>query len=105
MIDDSLLLSLRELAEAADTQADWPERSWQLLAGAGLLRYGIPSDLGGEDRSTSAIFERNEAFAGACLTTAFILSQREAAVRRLIVSDRADLRRNTCPGPRPAKST
>lgn len=97
MIDESLLDSLRELAEAADAQAVWPERSWQSLADAGLLRYGIPSPLGGEDRTASETSDRNEALSGACLTTAFILSQREAAVRRLLVSDRADLQRQYLP--------
>ena len=97
MIDETILTGLAELADAADTHAVWPERSWQSLANAGVLRHSIPRDLGGDERVAADALDQNRRLAGACLTTAFVLSQREAAVRRLLASHRTDLRREYLP--------
>lgn len=59
-------------ADAADRGA-WPAESWAALAGAGLLAPEPPA-------ARTAL---QEEVARHCLTTAFVLSQREAAVRQL----------------------
>jgi alkylation response protein AidB-like acyl-CoA dehydrogenase len=83
---DSPLLAETALAanaDRADGQPEWPAASWALLREAGVLAWSIPKDYGGRDLGAADLLAGYEQLAGACLTTAFILSQREAAVRRL----------------------
>jgi butyryl-CoA dehydrogenase len=83
-LDAGTLASLASLAERADTDLAWPEVSLRLAADLGALRWGIPSELGGQGLDRVGQLERSEQLASACLSTAFILSQREAAVRWLV---------------------
>lgn len=72
------------LAERADREAVWPTASWGILGRGGVLAWSIPSELGGSGLSTLDQMRGNEALASACLTTAFLLSQREAAIRWIL---------------------
>jgi alkylation response protein AidB-like acyl-CoA dehydrogenase len=96
-MNDSLLTEcaavLRAQAERADGVAAWPAEAWQALAGAGFLGAAIPTEYGGLGWSTGDLLAASELLAGACLTTCFILSQRDAAVRRIVDSGRPDLAR------------
>jgi alkylation response protein AidB-like acyl-CoA dehydrogenase len=47
------------------------------------MTWGIPAKYGGVDLSEVDLLAGYEALAGACLTTCFILSQRQAACRRI----------------------
>jgi alkylation response protein AidB-like acyl-CoA dehydrogenase len=78
-----LLAALAARAAAADAEPVWPADSWNLLRDAGILRWCIPATFGGESRSGPDLLAGYEGLSGACLTTCFILSQREAACRRL----------------------
>jgi alkylation response protein AidB-like acyl-CoA dehydrogenase len=71
-------------AEAADTLPDWPAASWDALRTAGVLGCAVPQEYGGAGLGPADLLRVGEALASACLTTAFILSQRDAAVRRLL---------------------
>jgi alkylation response protein AidB-like acyl-CoA dehydrogenase len=71
-------------AEAADRSPDWPAASWDAVRAAGALGWSVPPALGGDGLPAVELLRRSEAVAAGCLTTAFILSQREAAVRRLL---------------------
>jgi butyryl-CoA dehydrogenase len=71
-------------AEDADRSADWPATSWQTLVDVGALRRSIPVEYGGAGLSPIELQEGMEEIARCCLTTAFVLSQREAAVRNLL---------------------
>ena len=64
---------LLEADAAAADRGEWPAASWAALAHAGLLAPEAPA-------ARTAL---QEEVARHCLTTAFILSQREAAVRQL----------------------
>jgi alkylation response protein AidB-like acyl-CoA dehydrogenase len=88
MADTSLSLEealalLAEHASAADTRPAWPAASWDALRRAGVLGWAIPRAYGGEERSPLDLLEGYGRLAGACLTTCFLLSQRDAACRRL----------------------
>jgi butyryl-CoA dehydrogenase len=83
MITGNLLAELAKLARQADEVPVWPEASWHILEKLGGLRWAIPRDFGGDGFDGVALLEHYEQLAGACLTTCFILSQRDAAVRRL----------------------
>jgi butyryl-CoA dehydrogenase len=85
-------------AEAADTRTDWPEASWQKLREAGVLRWSVPSRFGGDDRDSFAYLSGTEQIGGACLTSAFILSQRDAAIGRLLAYPVDALRERYLPG-------
>src|SRR5438309_4050550 len=92
-----VLDSLAALADRADEAPDWPEASWRLLCEAGVLRWSIPMEFGGDGLDPHELLAGYEQIAGACLTSAFILSQREAAVRRLLAAPVSALRRRFLP--------
>ena len=54
------------------------------LRETGVFRWSIPTVHGGDGRSMREQLTGSEAIAKSCLTTAFILSQREAAIRRIL---------------------
>src|SRR5215831_3695293 len=91
------LADIARLARQADECAVWPGDSWKALARLGGLRWCIPQAYGGEGLQGSELFERYESLAGACLTTAFLLSQRDAACRRLVDSGNERLCRELSP--------
>ena len=92
-----LLSALSAAADRADAAADWPAQSWRLLIGAGVLAWSIPPEYGGAGKSAVELLTGYELLAGACLSTAFILSQREAAVRRLVASPNSALAARVLP--------
>jgi butyryl-CoA dehydrogenase len=98
MLARNVLDALATLADSADESSDWPAASWRLLVEAGVLKWSIPAEYGGSGLGHHELLSGYEQISGACLTTAFILSQREAAVRRLLASPVAELRRRFLPG-------
>jgi butyryl-CoA dehydrogenase len=100
MAEDSLDQALTVLADRA-TQADgvpvWPEASWQALKDAGVLRWCIGPEYGGAGLTGRELLHGYEQVASACLTTCFILSQRDAACRRLRDGESEELRRRLLP--------
>jgi butyryl-CoA dehydrogenase len=93
----SLLVALAGGAADADSSTNWPESSWRQVREAGVLAWSVPQQYSGVGLSPVELLAGYERLAGACLTTAFILSQREAAVRRLIASDNAEQARRWLP--------
>jgi alkylation response protein AidB-like acyl-CoA dehydrogenase len=79
-----LLTALAGLANAADAEPVWPAASWDALRQAGILTWSIPNAYGGAEKSVTELLSAYHQLAGACLTSCFILSQREAAARRII---------------------
>jgi butyryl-CoA dehydrogenase len=86
------LTSLPRLLAEADGPADetgtWPAQLWSILVDAGALRWSLPAGLGGEGCSRPALVRRYAKAAEGSLTAAFILTQHDAAVRRLAASAR-----------------
>lgn len=75
--------ALAEHAYAADAQPIWPEASWQALRHTSALRWCIPANFGGNECNADDLLDGYERLAAACLTTCFLLSQRDAACRRI----------------------
>jgi alkylation response protein AidB-like acyl-CoA dehydrogenase len=98
LLDPELIDALRAGADAADHSDTWPTASWSRLRQAGVLSWSIPREYGGLGRSATELLAGYEQLAAACMTTAFILSQREAAVRRLVASPNTELARRVLPG-------
>ncbi|MBL8796649.1 MAG: acyl-CoA/acyl-ACP dehydrogenase [Planctomycetia bacterium] len=86
-----LTAALDGAAEVADTEPMWPAQSWDPLRAAGVLGWSISTEYGGQDRPVSELLDGYAQLAAGCLTTSFILSQREAAVRRIADSANAAL--------------
>jgi alkylation response protein AidB-like acyl-CoA dehydrogenase len=78
-----MLATLREKAADADGRLIWPEDSWEALRRGGAVGWAIPTAAGGMSWEGGQLFGAYEQLAEACLTSCFILSQRDAAVRRL----------------------
>jgi butyryl-CoA dehydrogenase len=95
--DDATLAVLTAHADAADAGPDWPAESWQALTDAGVLGWCVPRQFGGQEFGRTELLAGSERLAGACLTTAFILSQRDAAVRRLAAHASTELQARLLP--------
>jgi alkylation response protein AidB-like acyl-CoA dehydrogenase len=96
-VPEELAAALAAGSGSADAHLSWPADSWIALLQHGVLRWSIPAEYEGQGLSSHELLSRYEALAGACLTTTFLLSQREAAVRRLIDGENAGLRKELLP--------
>jgi len=97
-VDAALLEKLARGADTADRLLDWPADSWNALREASVLSWSAPVSFGGIGRAGELQLADLERLANACLTTTFILSQREAAVRRLLASKNLTLVQKVLPG-------
>jgi alkylation response protein AidB-like acyl-CoA dehydrogenase len=88
---------LAALAADADAVPVWPQASWDVLRQAGVLGWAIPQAYGGQGFGPLTLLEGYEQLAASCLTTCFLLSQREAACRRLVDSGNESLCRTLLP--------
>src|SRR5947209_2276893 len=93
LLPDEVCSALAANADAADRDPAWPAASWGLIASAGGPEWAVPTAYGRRELDGQSLLLGYERLAAACLTTAFILSQRDAAVRRLRDSGRDDLGR------------
>jgi len=96
-LTSEVLAALSTHAAAADASSAWPAASWDVLRRAGVLGWSIPREFGGEARDVHDLLDGYAQLAGACLTTCFILSQREAAARRILDSGNEALARELLP--------
>lgn len=94
---DAVLPALRAGAGAADSNAAWPAGSWEALRRGGVLGWCIPREYGGAGLEGVELLDGYERLASACLTSCFLLSQRDAACRRLRDSTNDALRRELLP--------
>src|SRR5262249_2109081 len=91
VVPAELVQALAAQADAADHEAFWPQSSWELLCRHGVTEWVIPSVYGGPEVGLPARLGGSGRLAGACLTTTFILSQRDAAARRIRDAGRDDV--------------
>ncbi len=68
---------------AADAAGTWPEPLWRLIQDRGATLWSLPRDFGGEACPRPLLIQRYAQLASGSLTAVFILSQHDAAVRRL----------------------
>jgi hypothetical protein len=77
----------QQLAKAdgpADIAAAWPEELWAILAQAQAFQWLVPTEFGGHGCSRLSLMHRYMAIAQGSLTAAFMLTQHDAALRRII---------------------
>jgi alkylation response protein AidB-like acyl-CoA dehydrogenase len=94
---DQALDLLEKHAAEADAAPSWPATSWDALRRCGALGWIIPREYGGVGLAPLELLERYQRLAGACLTTCFLLSQRDSACRRLRDSGHEELCRELLP--------
>lgn len=95
---DQALEVLEKHAAEADAVSSWPAASWEALRRCGALGWIIPRQYGGAGLDPPALLEGYQHLAGACLTTCFLLSQRDSACRRLLNSGHEEMCRRLLPG-------
>jgi alkylation response protein AidB-like acyl-CoA dehydrogenase len=88
---------LAKQANEADAASVWPAASWDALRRCGALGWIIPTEYGGAGLKALELLEGYQRLAGACLTTCFLLSQRDSACRRLRDSGHEALCRDLLP--------
>lgn len=93
----SLCESLAAEAGALDATGQWPQRQLQQLGDAGVFRWFAPQHVGGDAWCETDLLRAYIALAKACLTTAFILTQRQGAMGRIIASENQGLREKLLP--------
>lgn len=96
LIDASLAARMAEFPDP-ETTGEWPAGRLIAVREAGLFRWGLPVEFGGQVVSTSQMLEGYMELSRLCLTTAFILTQRDAACHRLANSPNDTLRRRLLP--------
>ncbi len=94
---DDVLTVLQAHAGTADGEASWPASSWDALRRGGVQGWIIPREYGGSGLDPLELLEGYQRLAGACLTTCFLLSQRDSACRRLRDSGNEALCRELLP--------
>jgi alkylation response protein AidB-like acyl-CoA dehydrogenase len=94
---DNMLAALRENASDADGRLEWPEISWDALSRGGAVHWAIPTSSRGDGWEPTRLLDGYEQVAAACLTSCFILSQRDAACRRLRDTSNQELARELLP--------
>jgi alkylation response protein AidB-like acyl-CoA dehydrogenase len=94
---DEALAILQAHAGEADARGEWPAASWDALRRSGVPGWIIPTEYGGAGLDPLELLEGYQRLAGACLTTCFLLSQRDSACRRLRDSGNEALCRELLP--------
>lgn len=97
MVSRSILERMENFGQQADAEACWPEESWKVLIESGALRWIIPESVGGVEKSYPELLEGYAELASGCLVTTFLLSQRDAACRRLRDSANQELAQELLP--------
>jgi alkylation response protein AidB-like acyl-CoA dehydrogenase len=88
---------LDELAPGLSDIDDWPGHQLWLVGQAGLLSWGLPVEFGGHPVSDIEMLAAYEMLAAACLTTTFVLTQRNAACQRIASSTNEEIKAELLP--------
>ena len=81
---DPLVEALARLDGPTDEAGVWPTDVWETLRASGATRWALPGELGGEEPDRLTLLRRYARVAEGSMTAAFILSQHDAGVRRLV---------------------
>lgn len=75
---------LNEADGPADEAGGWPESLWRIVVELGAPRWSLPTEFGGAACDRPTLARRYARVAEGSLTAAFILTQHDAAVRRMV---------------------
>lgn len=94
---DAVFRDLAEWSPLLEEEGAWPASQLRRLADAGILGWVIPKEFGGSEISGRQLLEGYEQLAAACLTTAFILTQRNGACQRIALAENESLKSELLP--------
>jgi len=92
-----ILSELAALSGNLDAQQSWPNEQFKLLGRAGALAWVIPAEYGGSEISQRDLLAGYVDLASACLTTTFVLTQRNGACQRIAASPNEALKSRLLP--------
>jgi alkylation response protein AidB-like acyl-CoA dehydrogenase len=94
---EPLLEVLRSKWEQLDSPEAWPAAQLAACARYGVFSWFIPAEWGGQGWSEVELLRGYLRLSQACLTTAFVLTQRSAAVARIAAGENEELKRGLLP--------
>lgn len=96
---DTLCQRLKEFAATPDAQAGdaWPAQPLDWCGQFGVYEWYLPHEWGGQDWSEVDIVRGYLKLSAACLTTAFVITQRSGACRRIAGAENEPLKRRLLP--------
>ncbi len=100
---ERLCAQLEELSPQLQNIDDWPAEQIRLLADAGVLAWGLPAEFGGHLATDVQVMAAYERLAAACLTTTFVLTQRNAACQRIAASANFEMKSGALAGALPRR--
>ncbi len=92
-----LCMDLHEHAAEVDLKRQWPSETMSWLAKAGVFRWFIPPVYGGDGWSEDQILNGYLALSQSCITSTFILTQWNAACKRILGSVNEQLKQDLLP--------
>jgi len=97
--DFQSLLSLLSAATGdLDRSQSWPAEQFGWLDETGVLGWTIPEEFGGGGITSAELVSGYEQLASACLTTTFVLTQRNGAIQRVAGSPNEAVKTALLPG-------
>jgi len=94
---ESLCAELERLSGDLESDGSWPAAQFERLADAGVLGWVIPAEFGGSEVSAEDLTFGYQRMAACCLSTTFVLTQRNGACQRIADSQNADLKSEFLP--------
>lgn len=82
----TLSQQLKQASADLDQSGSWPEQQLRWCAEAGVFRWFIPTAYGGWEWNEQQLLTGYLALSQSCLTTTFVLTQWNAACRRILAS-------------------
>ncbi len=89
---ERLCEQLTRLGDELDRTQDWPREQLRLCGEAGVYRWFMPPDWGGQEWSELDITRGYLRLGAACLTTTFVITQRTGACLRIAGSENQPLK-------------
>lgn len=93
----SLLEDLRNRSSELNGVDAWPAGQLASMSESGVLGWLIPEEFGGSEISNFDLTRGYEQLASACLASTFVLTQRNAAIQRIVRSENEELKKNLLP--------
>jgi alkylation response protein AidB-like acyl-CoA dehydrogenase len=94
---ERLCVQLAELAPSLEATGAWPKRQLALCAQSGVFGWFFDRQWGGANWSQRQILEGYLRLSSACMTTAFVITQRMGACLRILEGDNEALRTELLP--------
>jgi alkylation response protein AidB-like acyl-CoA dehydrogenase len=94
---DAVCRDLAEWSPLLEEEGAWPASQLRRVSEAGILGWVIPKEYGGSDITGLSLLAGYEQLSTACLTTAFILTQRNGACQRIALAASASLKSELLP--------